>query len=231
MYRYFWFAIGVIISSFGIAVVTKAALGTSPISGLAYVLSLRYSLTFGQFTFAMNTVFILLQIVLLREAFERIQLLQIVVNVVFSAFIDVGMMLMAWFEPTTVALKMVTLLAGCGILALGISVQVAPRVLMVPGEGLVFAISRVTHAHFGNIKVLFDSSLVMMAAALSFAFFGGLVGLGIGTVISALLVGQLVKLYYKRFSFLKHIERLACPTGVCPDTGTCLDDKALADVG
>ena len=42
--RYILFFIGVFINSFGISVITKADLGTSPISSVPYVLSLNFSL-------------------------------------------------------------------------------------------------------------------------------------------------------------------------------------------
>ena len=42
--RWAAFTAGVVINSFGIAFITKAALGTSPISSLPYVLSLRFPL-------------------------------------------------------------------------------------------------------------------------------------------------------------------------------------------
>ena len=66
VYRYFWFTAGLFINSMGIALITKAALGTSPISSLPYVLSLRFPLSFGQFTFIINMFFILGQILLLQ---------------------------------------------------------------------------------------------------------------------------------------------------------------------
>ena len=42
------------------------------------------------------------------------------------------------------------LAVGCAVLGFGISVEVAPRVLMVPGEGIVQAIAVVTGRQFGN---------------------------------------------------------------------------------
>lgn len=80
VYRYFWFTIGVIINSFGVAIITKAALGTSPISSVPYVLSLEFPWSLGQFTFVMNLFFIAAQVVLRGRKFPPIQLLQIVVN-------------------------------------------------------------------------------------------------------------------------------------------------------
>ena len=51
-YRYGYFLLGVILNSFGVALITKAALGTSPISSLPYVLSFRFPLTLGGFAAA-----------------------------------------------------------------------------------------------------------------------------------------------------------------------------------
>ena len=65
--RYFWFVAGILINSFGVALITKAALGTSPISSLPYVLSLQFPMTLGQFTFILNMVFILLEVILLER--------------------------------------------------------------------------------------------------------------------------------------------------------------------
>lgn len=70
--RYLIFTIGVLINSFGIAFITKAALGTSPISSLPCVLSLKFTPTLGQFTLVMNMLFIILQIILLRKNFQMI---------------------------------------------------------------------------------------------------------------------------------------------------------------
>lgn len=96
--RYGWFTAGVLLNAFGVALITKAALGTSPISSLPYVLSLRFPVTLGQFTFLMNMLFILAQVLLLRKDFRPVQLLQVAVNVVFSLFIDVSMGLLSWME-------------------------------------------------------------------------------------------------------------------------------------
>ncbi|KRN54870.1 hypothetical protein IV72_GL000362 [Atopobium minutum] len=50
-------------------------------------------------TFFINMLFILVQILLLRRKFQLLQLLQIVANVLFSAFIDIGMMTLSGLNP------------------------------------------------------------------------------------------------------------------------------------
>lgn len=207
--RYLWFLTGVLINSFGVALITRAALGTSPISSLPYVLSFRFPVTLGQFTFAMNLFFILGQVLLLRRDFQPIQLLQVAVNAVFSAFIDVSMELLSWLEISSLPMAVLVLVLGCAVLAFGISVEVAPRVLMVPGEGIVQAIAAVTGWRFGNVKVGFDAALVATALVLSLLFFHRLQGLGAGTILSALAVGRFVNLYNRRLPLISRISALA----------------------
>lgn len=207
--RYLWFVLGVLINSFGVALITQAALGTSPISSIPYVLSLRFPITLGEFTFILNLVYILGQIVLLRRAFQPIQLLQIAVNVIFSAFIDVSMNLLSWLQPDHIVVKLIALILGCAILGVGISIEVAPDVLVVPGEGIVRAMTQVSGKRFGSVKVLFDCTLVAIALILSFLFFHGLNGLGLGTVISALIIGRFVNLYNRYLPLIPYLRGLA----------------------
>lgn len=194
--RYFFFILGLIINSFGIAFITKSALGTSPISSVPYVFSLRFDgFSFGGFTFIMNMLFILLQVLLLRKNFQLIQLLQIGANFLFSAFIDIGMSALSWLNSSSIPLRLISLAIGCVILAFGICVEVAPDVIVVPGEGVVRAISRVSGREFGKVKICFDVTLIAISFLSSLLFFHVLQGIGIGTVISALAVGPIVSFF------------------------------------
>lgn len=215
--RYLWFTLGVCINSFGVAFITKAALGTSPISSIPYVLDLAFPPTFGETTFAVNTLYVILQAVLLRRDFKPIQLLQLVVNLVFSALIDVSMSFLGWLNPATLPLQLASLAVGCAILGFGVSVEVAPNVITVPGEGIVRAIAAVTEKPFGTVKTCFDTTLVVIACIMSFIFFGRLNGLGVGTIISALAVGRLCNLYNRHVPLLAGIARLTRTASGTPD--------------
>lgn len=226
--RYLFFVIGVMINSFGVALITKAALGTSPISSVPYVLSLKFTPTLGEFTFVMNLAFIALQPILLRRDYKPIQLLQVFVNLLFSWFIDVSMNLLGWFEPQNIVVELIALLLGCAVLGFGISVEVAPDVLRVPGEGLVGALAQVTKIRFGSVKVAFDVTLVAISLTLSLIFFHGLNGLGLGTVISALIVGRFVNLFNARLPLIARIAGLAqmSETVQMPVRSAAADQKA-----
>lgn len=208
--RLVWFSAGILINSFGIVLITKGALGTSQISSIPYVLSLQMPfISFGMFSFIMNMVYIVLQALLLRRQFKPIQLLQIVVNVVFSASIDVFMAMLSFYVPQQLFTRVLSAIAGCIVLAFGISVEVAPDLIMVPGEGIVAAISKVSGRRFGSVKVVFDVTLIFIAALLSWLFFGNIVGVGVGTLLSAVSVGQFVNLINRHVPLLQHIRALA----------------------
>lgn len=207
--RYFYFILGLAINSFGIAFITKSSLGTSQISSIPYVFSLFFqNISFGTFTFLFNMLYILLQILLLKKDFHPVQFLQVVANLLFSVLIDISMSALSWFNPDTLVLRGVSLIAGCIILALGISIEVAPNVIVVPGEGIVRAIAQVTGREFGKIKVCFDVILILIALIFSLLFFHNIQGLGIGTIVSAVAVGKLVSLINKKFPFIGSIKAL-----------------------
>lgn len=207
--RYFWFFVGLLLNAFGIAWITKAALGTSQISSIPYVLSLKFQqLSFGGFTLLFNLAMLLLQFILLKRKFKVFQLLQIAAAAVFSWFIDCNMKILGGVHLDNLAFRVAALIFGCAVLALGICIEVAPNVLMVPGEAIVQVLAAETKSRFGTVKVVFDVSLIGAAVLLSFLFFKRLNGVGPGTVVSAILVGKLVNLYQARLSFIQKISNL-----------------------
>ena len=148
----------------------------------------------------------------LKTEYRTISIVVLLVALVFSLFIDVSMGLLSWMEVGVLPMRLLALAVGCAVLGFGISVEVAPRVLMVPGEGIVQAIAVVTGRQFGNVKTAFDATLVSTALLLSLLFFHQLQGLGIGTIFSALAVGRFVDLYNRRLPLISRISALGART-------------------
>lgn len=195
--RYFIFLIGIYINSFGISFITKAALGTSPISSVPYVLSLGFWPTMGEFTIALSLLLILLQIALLGKKFKKASLLQIPVSIVFGYFIDWSMLLLEWVNPQEYLMKILFLLIGCVILGFGVFLEVAADVVMLPGEAFVQAVTIRFRTDFGITKVCFDASMAGSALVISLILFHGVIGVREGTIVAALTVGLIAKLFGK----------------------------------
>lgn len=69
-------------------------------------------------------------------------------------------------------------------------------------------ISEKLGAEFGNIKILFDWTLVSIGIVISLFAFGSIEGVREGTVISAFLVGYFIKLL-RRIAFRLSSKRTA----------------------
>ena len=201
--RYLIFLVGLFVNSLGVSLITKANLGTSPISSIPYVLSLNFPFTLGNFTIFFSIFLIVLQLIILRKNFKLEHILQIPVSIIFGYFIDLTMILFSWVNPEAYIMKIVYLLIGCLILGVGVYMEVLADVVMLPGESFVRAIVLTWKTNFGTTKICFDVSMSVIAAVLSFVFAGKLAGVREGTVIAALLVGFIARLIGKKLVFLK----------------------------
>lgn len=201
--RYIIFLVGLFVNSLGVSLITKANLGTSPISSIPYVLSLNFPLTLGNFTIIFSILLIILQLFILRKNFKLEHLLQIPISILFGYFIDLTMLLFSFFNPTAYIAKLIYLLIGCVILGFGVYMEVLADVAMLPGESFVRAIVQTWHREFGSTKVCFDVSMAVIAAALSFILAHRLDGVREGTVIAALLVGFLARQFGRLLAFVK----------------------------
>lgn len=108
-----------------------------------------------------------------------------------------------WVNPQNYVIKLIALLAGCIVLGFGVYMEVLADVVMLPGESFVRAIVQTWNTNFGTTKIVFDSSMTVIAGVLSFIFFGKLNGIREGTIIAALLVGFIARLFGKYLEFIK----------------------------
>ncbi len=200
--RYLLFLAGLFINSLGVSLITKADLGTSPISSIPYVLSLNFPFTLGQFTILFSLLLIVIQLFILRRNFKPEHLLQIPISILFGYFIDLTMAMLFFVNPGNYFASVAYLLIGCVILGFGVYTEVLANVAMLPGESFVRAVSSTWKTEFGSTKVAFDVSLTVIAAALSLIFAHRLDGVREGTIIAALLVGFIARLFGRRLSFL-----------------------------
>lgn len=203
--RYIIFMIGLFINSFGVTFITKASLGTSPISSIPYTLSLGFKPTLGIFTLYMNILLILIQIILLKKNFPKYYFLQIPVSIVFSYFIDFTMNLMSFIVLDTYFIKLICLIIGCFILGLGVYLEIVADVIMLPGELFVKSLAVTLDKDFGKIKIAFDVSLTIIAGVVGFVLFHKLAGIREGTIIAALLVGFTARLLKRKLVFFENL--------------------------
>ncbi|MBQ6823894.1 MAG: YitT family protein [Clostridia bacterium] len=211
--RYVLFVISLFFIGLGIALTKRGEIGISPVSSVANVLSLRYTaLSFGTWTILSNGAFLLGQILILRRKFKPIQFLQIPLFFLCGIFTDFGVWITHFFHQTSYMAKVLFVLAGCIVLGFGIALGIIADVMLNAPEAFVKALSLVTNKAFGTIKVVCDICLVLLSAALSVVLFKGkLLGIGVGTVISAISVGGFVSVFCRILR--EPLRRILEPTG------------------
>lgn len=205
--RYLLFCVALFVNALGIAFITRAALGTSPITSVTYVLSMFTPFTIGEWTIMLNILFVVLEpFMMTRQDLKedlRMFLLQIPISFCFGIFIDICMhYILFWLNPATYPSMIIALLIGCVILAVGIALEVKANAAMMAGEYFVKVITRRFRGEFGYIKLGFDVTLVTIACLLSLIFMSGIYGVREGTVIAALIVGPIVHFVSPYYKFL-----------------------------
>lgn len=203
--RYIFLLAGLFVNGLGVSFITKAGLGTSPITSIPYTLSLGFTPKVGMFTLVFNIFLVILQVILLRRNFQLQSLLQLPIIALFSFFIDLTMSLLGFMQPETYAMKVVSLIVGCLILGFGVFMEMVANVAMLPGEATVRAVSDVFSTDFGKTKIAFDSSMTVIAAILSFIMFKHLDGVREGTIVAAILVGFIARLFKKYIGGIEKI--------------------------
>ncbi len=179
--------------AFGVAQSRATGLGVSTISAIPGVLSFATPITIGVFTFIMNMLFIVVQIVLLKRDYKPLQLLCIPFVMLFAWLIDFFVPICQLVPMPIYPVKIVVILCCCCTTALGVWLQVKAALVMLPGDGVVQAISAVTGIDFGKCKLAFDMSNLIIGAVLSLVLMAGLYGVREGTLLLALLVGPIIK--------------------------------------
>lgn len=191
------FVISLFIIALGVALITRANLGTSPAACPPYVLSLIPGsiMTMGTYMCCMQVMFVLAQIAILRRQFEPFQLFQFAASFLFGFYTDIAMMLTDWIPVGAYALNWLWLVAGCAVMGAGIVLEIQASLLLLPGEGVVAAISKVSHWQFHTIKIINDVVMTLTGIIIAWVMTGGIEGVREGTVVSAFLVGIMVKLF------------------------------------
>ena len=202
--NYTLFLIGLFIASMGVALSAKAGLGTSPVASVPYSVSLvNHTLTFGWWLNMWSVLQIVVQIALLRKKCKPVDIIiQTVLAFVYGYLTDFSCKLISGLQANTYIMQFALMILSCFVLGFGIWIQFKGGVAMLPGEAMNRAISEVTGKKYENIKIFFDVLYIVVAAAICFIFIGKLEGVREGSIIAAVLIGNIIKLYNSLYNKL-----------------------------
>ena len=185
---------GFFVMTLGIAISVKSDLGVSPVSSIPYTITCVFGIEMGKDTILFHIGLVLLQILVLRKAFQAKNLLQVVVGVIFGYFTTFCNYLMTFLpDPHNLLVRLGMMLISVFLIAFGIFLYVPTDIMPLAGEGAMLAISQVSGVAFSTVKIIFDCSMVAISLVTCLVMLHALGSVGVGTVAAAVLVGTALK--------------------------------------
>ena len=194
--RLIWYILGLNLIAAAVVLNIRYDMGVAAFSSVMYAISEIYQLSLGTASILCYLLFVLAQCVLSR----RITLtyaLEIPLSFAFGFLTDLYDLLIPALE-LPVLLRLICFLLTTFVTAMGVYLCVKSGLLLPPTEGIVNTIAEVFHLPFSAVKNGFDLSLVALSALLCLANRTSFYGIGPGTILSALILGRIIKLYERR---------------------------------
>lgn len=208
--RFIVYAIGMLVLALGLTLNTKADLGVSPIISVPYSISQITGYNFGDLTFVVYALFVVVQIVihlnLKKNKKIMSDLLQLPLSLIFTRLLNI----FSTYIPTSQNLGMRFIVLAFAIICTGVGAAMSLSMQLVPnpGDGIVQALAERFNKSVGLTKNLFDCFNLCITLCISIFIAHQIVGVGMGTVIAVLGVGRVIALFHHIFEC--KIEELIC---------------------
>ncbi len=199
--RVLQYAGGLVVMAMGVVLMKRVNLGISPITAVPAAVSAITPFSLGNMTIFLHALCVVGQILVVKRVTLK-SLLTMLVGVPFGYIID-GLMWLFDPGPMGWALRIVLLIVGLALSGLGVLLVVGSDLMLPAPDELSHTISQVYQKKLSNVKILSDAIYVAIAGAVDLIFSHRVFTVGIGTVLSVLLVGRFVGWFGKLFPKLK----------------------------
>ncbi|MEI3294777.1 MAG: DUF6198 family protein [Eubacterium ventriosum] len=219
---------GLLTLALGIILNTKAGLGVSPIISVSYSISQIMKINFGNMTFILYGIFVVIEFILHMIINHRkkskgqnynlkkmllMDALQFPLSFFFTRFMNLFSAYIPNFEEDmlgtmwgTMPVRVLVLLVAIVLTGVGAAMSLDMRIIPNPGDGIVQAISDFVGKDVGLVKNCFDVFNICLTTVMCLVFIGHIVGIGIGTVIAVIGVGRVIAAF--NFVFMKKFVKL-----------------------
>lgn len=198
--RWILFFIGLNVLAAGIVVSIQSGLGVAAFTSLYYAFSEVAGMSLGNASILFYLVLVIFQVIVTKSITKKI-LIQIPFSFTFGWVTDFYAAIIK-FTPANIYIAVIMLLISNCMVGLGIYLFVNCDLIMGPVEASVALISKKLHKPLGLCKNVFDISMVICTILFCLFFKVPFYGVGIGTIISAVVCGRMVDAYEKCLGFL-----------------------------
>ena len=210
------YVLGLIIMAFGAAFTELANFGMSMIVAPAYILHLKVSemlpwFSFGVAEYCMQGLIVLLTIGCVRR-FKISYLFSFVTALLYGTILDRAIYIVSFCKNDTMGIRILWFVLGSVLCSIAVSLFFHTYISPEAYELIVKEISAKFSININKVKTVYDCISASLAVVLSFGFFGFGVfrGVGIGTIICALIngwmIGKISAFLEDRFEFVNKLE-------------------------
>lgn len=194
------YLVGLFFLSTGISFSIQADLGVSPVSSLAYALTLTTGISVGVMLVATNILYILIQVILSKKFSLKDSFVQLTVVFIFGFFTDLTLFLLQFFpRPDTLSMRWLFLGISLITVPIGLLGYFNAKFKLMPYDELTHVVSERFNIDVSRAKVSSDLLNVTVSALIGLIFIQSFGSVGIGTFISAYLTGNILGWFIKHF--------------------------------
>lgn len=198
------YAFAIIILAFSVAMVSAADLGISMIVAPAYILSQKLQfLTFGQSEYVIQAILFVVFCILLKRV-KLVYFSSFLNCIVYGAVLDFWRAVIPMFNPSVTPPGSMNMPVRIGFfvasaLITALSIALFFRVYLYPQVYDFFVKGIAEHFKLNRtkFKTAFDIGCLAVSVVMTLVFFKSFVGIGVGTLLLALINGSLIGAFGK----------------------------------
>ena len=202
------YLMGLVLLAFGASLMTRADFGLSMIVAPAFIISEFSSfMTFGMAEYLFQALLLILLVVFVRR-FKFTYLLSFLTAVLYGMMLDGCLCLLSFLGEINIAVRITFYFIGLFTTALGVAFMFHTYISAEVYELFVKEATERFGWKIGVVKTVYDCTSLVLSVLMSFAFFGfgHFKGIGIGTLVCALVNGRLISafgsLLEKKYDFV-----------------------------
>lgn len=184
--------LGLIFNSFSNTLMVKSGMGISAISSVPYSLSLIFdNITLGTWNYIFQGTLIII-LVLITKKFKIEYIICFLLAVIFGNMMDFFDFAIIKNLPVNLFLSIIYFLISFILVSVGISLLLKCTMPVLPIDTFTRDLTEYLNKPYQKIKTIFDLSCLTTTIVLTLLFLEGFSGIGVGTVICAIITGKVV---------------------------------------
>lgn len=197
--------ISIIVMGFGIALFNVSGFGVDPFTSMNMNISSTLGIGYGTYQLIVNSVIIVFVVIVAHRGLIGVGTVINMVGVGYSCEFFSG--LIAPHISNSLVVRICLLAAGIIVLCFSCSLFFVSNIGVGPYDSLSFMLSQFTHIHYKWLRVMTDIAVIIIGLVVSGGLtsllkgdISGVKNIGIGTIITAFMMGPLVNFFSKHIT-------------------------------